>query len=116
MNHLTKYARLLRKNLTKEERILWHNLRSRMFLGYKFRRQKPIGEYIVDFLCFEKKLIVELDGSQHNKDDSIKRDMTRDNLLTKNGFRILRFWNTDITTNLNGVLMKIKEELEIPSP
>lgn len=112
MNPLIRYARILRKNLTREERILWHNLRSRNFLGYKFRRQEPIGKYIVDFLCYEKKLIIDLDGGQHNQDDKIKKDNKRDAYLRKNGFKILRFWNNEVMDNLNGALMKIKEELE----
>ncbi len=116
MDHLTKYARLLRKNMTREERILWHNLRSRMFLGYKFRRQEPIGKYIVDFLCYEKKLIIELDGGQHAQDNGVRNDEIRDNNLRTSGFSILRFWNNDVTSNLNGVLMLIKEALETPSP
>jgi adenine-specific DNA-methyltransferase len=116
MNHLTKYARLLRKNMTREERILWHNLRSRMFLGYKFRRQEPIGEYIVDFHCYEKKLIIELDGGQHAQDNFVLNDAKRDENLVKAGFRILRFWNNEVTDNLNGVLMVIKHALETPSP
>ena len=115
MNPLLKYARILRKNLTREERILWHNLRSRNFLGYKFRRQEPIGRYIVDFLCYEKKLIIELDGGQHAQDDGIKEDTKRDEYLRNNRFRILRFWNNEVMNNLNGVLMKIKEQLKSPS-
>lgn len=117
MNHLTKLARLLRKNMTREERILWHNLRSRMFLGYKFRRQEPLGEYIVDFICYEKKLIIELDGGLHAQDEGILTDAMRDKNLQSLGFIILRFWNNnEVTGNLNGVLMKIKEALETPSP
>ena len=116
MNQLIKYARQLRKNSTREERILWHNLRSRNFLGYKFRRQEPIEDYIVDFIGYEKKLVVELDGSQHAQDEGIVTDIERDNLLKENGFKVLRFWNNEITSNLNGVLLRIKEELEQPSP
>lgn len=115
-NPLIKYARLLRNNSTKEEKILWHNLRSRNFLGYKFRRQEPIECYIVDFVCYDKHLIVELDGSQHTQEEGIREDLVRDKLLNENGYKVLRFWNNEITSNLNGVLMRIKEELEKPSP
>lgn len=115
-NPLIKYARLLRKNSTKEERILWYNLQSRNFLGHKFRRQEPIENYIVDFICYEKKIIIELDGSQHAQDKGIIEDIVRDKLLNENGVKVMRFWNNEITSNLKGVLLKIKEELGKPSP
>jgi very-short-patch-repair endonuclease len=105
-----KIARKLRKNMTKAERLLWGKLRNKQ-LGAKFRRQSPIGKYIVDFVCFERKLIIEVDGSQHleNKDD---RD--RDKWFENNGFKVLRFWNNDVMKNVDGVLEMIRREL--PSP
>jgi len=108
--NLTPLARKLRQNLTIAERKLWHYLRSRNFLGLKFRRQEPIGNYIVDFVCYEKKIIIELDGGQHN--EFREKDIPREKWLEKQGFKILRFWNTDIIKNINGVLTIIKEYCE----
>ncbi|MDZ7625563.1 MAG: endonuclease domain-containing protein [Ignavibacteriaceae bacterium] len=108
------YARELRKNSTIAERRLWQRLRSRNFLNLKFRRQEPIGNYIVDFICYEKKLIVELDGGQHN--EFAEKDIPRTEFLEKEGFKVLRFWNTDVINNINGVLTVIKENCNVPSP
>ncbi len=104
-------VRELRKNLTEAERLLWKNLRLRQIEGYKFRRQQPIGEYIVDFVCFEKKLVIEVDGGQHCQNQS---DSVRDEWLNSQGFGILRFWNNDVLENLDGVAQKIKERLNSP--
>ena len=108
---LTFAARKLRSNSTQTEKCLWQALRSEG-LGVKFRRQAVIGPYIVDFVCFEKKLVVEVDGGQHfqNQNDSI-----RDKWLSSQGFGTLRFWNNDVLENLDGVLQKIKEYLNSPS-
>ncbi len=99
-------SRRLRKEMTDVERILWSNLRSRKFEHFKFRRQVPLGRYIVDFICFEHKLIVELDGSQHI--DSA-HDAIRDAWLKSQGFRVLRFWNGDILHGLDGAMRAILE-------
>ena len=80
--------------------MLWALLRDRRFVGYKFRRQQPVGPFIVDFVCTEAKLIVELDGSQHADDPT---DTTRDAELTRRGFRVLRIWNNDLINNRDGV-------------
>jgi len=101
-------AKLLRKNSTDAERLLWGKLRNNQ-LGVKFRRQEPIGKYIVDFVCFEKKIIIEVDGGQHNEN---VRDKNRDDWLYKNGFRILRFWNSDVLKDTEGVLAQILKEIK----
>ena len=102
-------ARELRKNLTEAERTLWKYLRLRQFDGNKFRRQQPIGKYIVDFVCFEKKLIVEVDGGQYN--EQVIYDSERNEWLKKQGFRILRFWNNQVLKEIDGVEGGIMEAL-----
>lgn len=97
-------AKYLRNNLTKPEDVLWYYLRNRRFIDLKFRRQVPMKKYILDFVCLEKKLIIELDGSQHLGDKAIKYDIKRDNFFKNQGFRILRFYNSEIFNNLEGVL------------
>ena len=102
---LRQRARNLRKNSTDAERHLWYNLRANR-LGVKFKRQVPIGTYIVDFVCLEKRLIIELDGSQHM--DNQIYDMTRTDWLTAHGFKVLRFWNHDVfqqTTSIVEVII-----------
>jgi very-short-patch-repair endonuclease len=88
---------------------LWRHLRDRRLAGFKFRRQSPIGRYIVDFVCFEAKVILELDGSQHAEEAQAERDCVRDEWLGSQGFEVLRFWNTEVIKNVSGVLMKIRE-------
>ena len=102
----TTIARLLRKNSTEVERLLWKHLRDKQFSGLKFKRQQPIdNKYIVDFICLEKRLVIELDGGGHAA--TIKEDAERDAYLIENGFKVLRFWNNEVTTNLAGVLQAI---------
>ena len=108
---LTSTARKLRNNLTEAEKYLWYFLRFKN-LGVKFRRQAIIGKYVVDFVCFERKLIVEVDGGQHSQS---ARDNVRDEWLGSQGFEILRFWNNDVLGNRDGVLEKIVEYLTSPS-
>ena len=100
----TQRARRLRRDSTDAERKLWFRLRSRSVLGFKFVRQEPIGPYVVDFICRERHLIVELDGGQHA--DS-KRDLVRDRWLADQNYRVLRFWNNDVMANVDGVLETI---------
>jgi adenine-specific DNA-methyltransferase len=106
-------ARELRKNLTEAERTLWRYLRLRQSCGNKFRRQQPIGKYIVDFVCFEKKLIVEVDGGQHN--EQVVYDSERSEWLEKQGFRILRFWNNQVLKEIDAVKERIMEVLSSDS-
>ena len=106
---LTKAARELRSRMTDAERKLWFALKDRRFAAFKFRRQVPIGPYIADFLCFESRLILEVDGGQHA--ESV-RDVERDNWLVRNEFRVLRYWNNDVLQNLEGVLTNLVEQLD----
>lgn len=94
------FARRLRKDQTYVENILWQRLRSKQILGVKFRRQEPIGRYIVDFVNLENKLIVELDGGQHTQEI----DRQRTEWLEYQGYRIMRFWDNEVTSNIEGVL------------
>jgi very-short-patch-repair endonuclease len=106
--NLTKAARQLRSRMTDAERKLWFALKDRRFDAFKFRRQVPVGPYIADFLCFESRLIVEVDGGQHAES---ARDVERDAWLAQNAFRVVRFWNNDVLQNLEGVLTSLAAEL-----
>ncbi|HAH19996.1 MAG TPA: hypothetical protein DCL49_03730 [Candidatus Omnitrophica bacterium] len=108
---LTKSARELRNNATEAEKYLWYMLRLRN-LGVKFRRQGVIGSYIVDFVCFEKRVIIEVDGGQHADSED---DKVREQWLKGQGFEILRFWNDDVFANREGVLQKIIKAINTPS-
>ena len=104
-------ARKLRRSMTAAERMLWDELRDRRLCGAKFKRQRPIGNYIVDFVCVEAKLIVEIDGGQHGIDAPKADDFVRTRWLEARGFRVIRFWNPDVLENMEGVLGAISEEL-----
>ncbi len=115
INKFTKIAKVLRKRSTKEERFLWRHLKSKQLEGLKFRRQQPIGNFIVDFVCFEKRIIIELDGGQHTNITEEKKDKSRDKWLNEQGFKVLRFWNNDVFKNINGILEVIIENcLNLP--
>ncbi len=103
-------ARALRKSPTDAEAILWSRLRNRQMAGRKFRRQVPLLGYVVDFVSLDARLIVELDGRQHA--DRAEQDAKRTSDLEAAGFIVLRFWNTDIFTGLDGVLTAIHAALE----
>lgn len=102
--HIT---RLLRRQMTPWETKVWNVLRNRQVDGMKFRRQFKIGEYIVDLCCVGAKLIVELDGGQHNEDNNITEDKFRQERLEASGYKVLRFWNNEVETNLEGVIEQI---------
>ncbi len=108
-------AKKLRRNQTNSEKLLWSYLRNRNIDGVKFRRQYPIGVYVLDFVSIEKKLVVEIDGGQHNEQDHKEYDDIRSSWLQQEGFRVLRFWNNEILENSEGVVFKIREELGKPS-
>ncbi|MBL5912036.1 endonuclease domain-containing protein [Enterobacter asburiae] len=110
------YAKQLRRELTKEERRLWYLLRSRRFENHKFRRQHPVGNYILDFACCAARLAVELDGGQH--DEEQKYDRQRTCWLNEKGWHVIRFWNNELWDNEEAVLEKILETLQMlqPSP
>ncbi|MBN8736804.1 MAG: endonuclease domain-containing protein [Xanthomonadales bacterium] len=109
----TSFARRLRRDMTDAERRLWHHLRRRQLLGYRFRRQFPIGPYIVDFACIETKLIIEVDGGQHF---DATGDVARTQRLHELGYRVLRFWNNDVLTRTHQVLAVIYEALGTAGP
>jgi very-short-patch-repair endonuclease len=105
-----RVARKLRSRMTDAERKLWLGLRDRRFEAFKF----PIGPYVADFLCFEERMVLEVDGGQHA---GSKRDERRDGWFAENGFRVVRFWNNDVLSNLEGVLTVLVTELnDTPHP
>ena len=104
-------ARNLRRNESDAERKLWSKLRSCQFENLKFRRQQPLDKYIVDFISFEKKIIIEIDGSQHMESANIEHDAHRTKYLKDEGYTVLRFWNNDVLTNIEGVAIRILEQI-----
>jgi len=109
MSTLTK-ARALRAHPTDAEKRIWYLLRSRRFCAHKFRRQHLIGPFIVDFACIRQRLVIELDGGQHQVD--VQADRARDSFLRAKGFRVLRFWNDDVLGNTQLVLEAIAQCLD----
>jgi len=111
-------ARALRRNLTDAERWLWNQLRDRKLAGCKFRRQHPIGPFIGDFVCIEKKLVIEVDGGQHAEDAC--SDEKRANYLKEEGYQILRFWNNQVFDDgesvLEEIVCRLMEKSPSPSP
>ena len=102
---LIKTAKTLRKRSTDAEILLWRHLRTKQLEGLKFRRQEVLGKYIVDFVCFEKKIIIEVDGGQH-----LDKEKERGEFFIKQGYKVLRFWNNDVLTNIKGVLEVTRED------
>ena len=100
-----RFARQLRSQSTDAEHLLWSKLRSRQVDGWKFRRQVPLGRYIVDFLCEDARLIVELDGGQHS--EALAYDADRTQWLNGKGYRLVRFWNNEALNNIEGVLQSL---------
>jgi very-short-patch-repair endonuclease len=109
MPSMTKRAKELRKNMTDAEKKIWQMIRKRQILGNKFRRQVPIGPYIADFVCFEKKVIVEIDGGQHKTREGY--DQKRTKWFQSQGFRVIRFWNNDVLKNIEGVTERLYARL-----
>lgn len=108
-------ARELRGNPTDAESKLWLRLRRKQVDGHRFRRQVPLGPYVVDFACFDARLIIEVDGGQHTE-ETAERDATRTAWLEGQGFRVLRFWNNEVLGNIDGVIETIRAALDITSP
>ena len=106
----TKYnSRKLRREMTDAEKLLWRHLRMKQFAGYKFRRQHPLGNYIVDFVCLEVLLVLEVDGGQHaERADS---DANRTRWIEEKGFRVMRFWNNEVLNNIEGVKLVVWNQL-----
>ncbi len=106
-------ARELRRDMTPAERRLWTILQRRQIEGFRFRRQCPVGPYIADFACLEARLLIEVDGGQHMDEAG---DVRRDTFLRREGFRVLRFWNNEVMTNLEGVRALIVSRLADSHP
>ena len=107
----------MRQSFTNAEGTMWRLLRSRRFVGFKFRRQVPFRQYILDFVCFERRIVVEIDGSQHAEST---RDATRDRVLRNAGFQTIRYWNNDVMARpvsvLEGIFARLTNLEENPSP
>jgi very-short-patch-repair endonuclease len=104
---LVRRARVLRSNMTRAEIILWSRLRSKQINGYKFRRQQPLFDYIVDFYCEDLKLIIEVDGEIHSFSEKTSYDSKRDSILKINGYHIIRLSNFEVETEINSAINKI---------
>ena len=114
MSQTRKRARQLRRDGTDAERLFWSKVRDRQLHNAKFRRQHPIGPYVADFVCLRHRLVIELDGGQHNSDPTKEAERTR--FIEAEGFRVLRFWNNEALENLDGVLEAIALALERDTP
>ncbi|MEO0250316.1 MAG: endonuclease domain-containing protein [candidate division WOR-3 bacterium] len=108
---LTQRARALRQQPTDAEKLLWRYLRAKQLGGVNFRRQEPIGKYIVDFVCFSHRLVIELDGGQHARAREQLSDPQRDAWLREQGFKVLRFRDSDVLQNIGGVIETIHHAL-----
>ncbi|MBF0492858.1 MAG: endonuclease domain-containing protein [Deltaproteobacteria bacterium] len=108
---LKNFRRELRSNQTEAEKLLWQKIRAKQIKGYKFIRQFSISHYILDFYCAETKLGIELDGGGHASPETTLKDLEKENYLKAFGIKVLRFWNTDIYTNLDSVLNEIAQNL-----
>jgi len=100
-------SRVLRKNQTPQEGKLWYNLRNKQLYNLKFRRQVKFGSYVADFCCPSKKIVIEIDGGQHNEDLNIEKDKVKQKFIEKQGYKVLRYWNNDVDDNLEGVVEDI---------
>ena len=107
------FARRLRRDMTDAERLLWRHLRQRQLDGHRFRRQHPIGRFVVDFVCLEQHLVIEVDGGQHA--DSTFDDR-RSRFLAQEGFCVVNFWNHDVLCNIEGVVASILQSLASAGP
>jgi len=108
---LKQLSKRLRDNMTDAENRLWERIRMRQIKGYHFYRQKPVGDYIVDFFCPRAKLVIEIDGSHHVVGETIEYDRIRDDYLSSLGLRVLRFANNDVLNNTEGVVERIGGEI-----
>lgn len=110
----TAFAQKLRKDMTPGEKVLWKRVRRKKFYGLKFRRQVPIGPYIVDFLCVEKKLIIEIDGDSHYEPGAQERDGKREAYLRAQGFNVLRVGNRQTAEDIDATMTKMTVTLGYP--
>ncbi|WP_265822219.1 endonuclease domain-containing protein [Geovibrio ferrireducens] len=106
---LKSFSRALRKNMTDAELLIWSKIRRKQIKGLQFYRQKVIENYILDFYCPASKLVIEIDGGQHFSEEAIHKDNERDRFLLRHGFKVLRFSNTEVLTNIDGVVQAIYE-------
>jgi very-short-patch-repair endonuclease len=113
LNRTLNFAKRLRREMTDAETKLWQELRAKRFENYKFKRQQPIGKYIADFVCLEHRLIIEVDGSQH---EGSTDDEVRDAWLRTQNFRILRLWNIGVLKEMDGALLTILAALKENTP
>jgi very-short-patch-repair endonuclease len=104
-------AKQLRRELTDAERKLWHAIKAHRFLGIPFRRQSPLGRYILDFVSHERKIVLEIDGGQHLHGQQLERDIDRDTWLRSQGYQVFRYSNLDVLKNFNGVLESLAASL-----
>lgn len=102
---MKQFVRNLRQNQTKAEARIWRHLKNRSLVGFKFRRQCPCGPYIMDFVCFEKMVVIEIDGGQHT--NQLQKDFRRTEYLKSRGFNVIRFWNDEVLANTDSVLNAI---------
>ena len=109
---LREASRKLRRNMTNAERLLWSKLKGKQLRSLQFNRQKPIGNYIVDFYCLKARLVIEIDGGQHYSYDGKQKDSVRDDYMVQHGLRVLRFSNRDIFENIDGVVETIYRHLK----
>ena len=109
--NVVERARKLRATMTRAERALWERLRNRRVGGRRFRRQHPMGQYVVDFVCLDARLIIEIDGACH--EGRKERDEARQKVLEGQGYKVLRFSNFDVTTDLDGVVMQVRRGLDL---
>lgn len=117
MKKNTAFARRLRKEMSDTEKKLWKHLRSRRFEGYKFRRQHPIGEYIADFCCVERRLVIEVDGGQHADEINVQKDCERTAYMGQRGYHVIRFWDNDVLNDTDTVMRQIFDWMDgAPSP
>jgi very-short-patch-repair endonuclease len=111
--NLQQYSNALRKQMTKAEACLWkYVLRAGMMLGYQFRRQRPVLNYIADFMCKELMLIIEVDGITHHNEEQLEKDKIRQGILESNGFTVIRFQDETILSNLDGVRLEISKVIK----
>jgi very-short-patch-repair endonuclease len=111
---LIQRTRQLRRDMSDAEKRLWYHLRGRKMDGHRFRRQVPIGSYIADFACLSARLVIEVDGGQHNEEATETLDGHRTEWLKTKGYRVLRFWNSDVLTDIDSVTETIFNELQLP--
>jgi len=116
MSSTTTRARALRNTMTLQERRLWLRLKQLRAEGFHIRRQAPFRGYYLDFVCFDRRVVIELDGGVHGEDVQASRDRVREEVLKREGFEVVRFWNHQVHENIDGVMYTIRSVLAEASP